>query len=199
MGDLIARSSRDDLLKDYKTRLQELMQREYGLTPEYRMVGTSGPDHARTFEIDVFLSDRTLAKGFGRKQKRKRNRTPPVPPWKHLKRTSRHLREALHHPVFHFPTRGARTVVFTATSIASGGRRSEPLSAGSVARGIESGLASPRRRPEQRVEVAFYGGTFTALNLGRQDELLRTVAPFRNGGRVQGLRLSTRAGCPGLG
>jgi histone acetyltransferase (RNA polymerase elongator complex component) len=66
------------------------------------------------------------------------------------------------------------------------------LDADGVRRGVEAGLASPRRRPDQRVEIAFFGGTFTGLPDARQAELLETAAEFIGRGRVQGLRLSTR-------
>ncbi|MDU9047614.1 MAG: radical SAM protein [Candidatus Electrothrix sp. Rat3] len=50
-----------------------------------------------------------------------------------------------------------------------------------------------RDGPAQRkVQVAFYGGSFTGLPQARQEELLGAVAPFLDQGRVQSLRLSTR-------
>ncbi len=45
---------------------------------------------------------------------------------------------------------------------------------------------------KRRVQVAFYGGSFTGLPQARQEELLGAVAPFLEQGCVQGLRLSTR-------
>jgi histone acetyltransferase (RNA polymerase elongator complex component) len=41
-------------------------------------------------------------------------------------------------------------------------------------------------------EVAFYGGTFTLLPTAQQKALLEAVAPFVHGGRVAGIRVSTR-------
>ncbi len=51
-----------------------------------------------------------------------------------------------------------------------------------------------RRSPARgrRVETAFYGGSFTALPIIRQRELLRAVQPFLESGKVQAIRLSTR-------
>ncbi|MCI5123837.1 MAG: radical SAM protein [Candidatus Electrothrix sp. AR5] len=50
-----------------------------------------------------------------------------------------------------------------------------------------------RDGPDKRkVQVAFYGGSFTGLPQVRQKELLGAVAPFLEQGRVQSLRLSTR-------
>jgi ribonuclease-3 len=69
LGDLIERSSTHDLLKDYKTRLQELSQERYNQNPVYRLTGTSGPDHSRTFEVTLSLDGEELSRGFGRSKK----------------------------------------------------------------------------------------------------------------------------------
>jgi len=45
---------------------------------------------------------------------------------------------------------------------------------------------------KRRVQVAFYGGSFTGLPQARQEELLGSVRHFVEQGRVQSLRLSTR-------
>jgi len=45
------------------------------------------------------------------------------------------------------------------------------------------------------VEVAFYGGTFTALDLTLQQELLLAAAPFLSDGRVDSIRVSTHPAC----
>lgn len=74
----------------------------------------------------------------------------------------------------------------------AGGRRPERLDAEAVDRGICLALRSPRRRPDSRVEVAFFGGTFTLLPRDRQTELLSAVRPHRERGAVHGIRLSTR-------
>ncbi len=52
-------------LKSPKSRLQETVQRAYGVRPEYRLVEATGPDHRRTFRIAVNLDDRTLGTGQG--------------------------------------------------------------------------------------------------------------------------------------
>jgi ribonuclease-3 len=59
----------DSLSKDYKTALQELTQASYGVTPTYALIGTSGPDHKKEFEIAVVLNDRTLATAKGKSKK----------------------------------------------------------------------------------------------------------------------------------
>ncbi len=57
---------------------------------------------------------------------------------------------------------------------------------------MESGLNSRRRTPGRRVELAFYGGTFTLLPDPLQKELLDWAAHYVEQGRVEAIRLSTR-------
>jgi histone acetyltransferase (RNA polymerase elongator complex component) len=53
-------------------------------------------------------------------------------------------------------------------------------------------LGVRKRRNTRTVQVAFYGGSFTALPLETQGRLLRSASPFLEEGRVHSLRLSTR-------
>jgi ribonuclease-3 len=57
------------LSKDYKTALQELTQATHGVTPSYEMLGSSGPDHKKEFEIAIVLNDKTIAKAKGKSKK----------------------------------------------------------------------------------------------------------------------------------
>ncbi len=59
----------DSLSKDYKTALQELTQATHGITPIYEMLGSSGPDHKKEFEIAIVLNDNTIAKAKGKSKK----------------------------------------------------------------------------------------------------------------------------------
>ena len=59
----------DSLSKDYKTALQELTQATHGVTPIYEMLGSSGPDHNKEFEIAIILNDNTIAKAKGKSKK----------------------------------------------------------------------------------------------------------------------------------
>lgn len=52
-----------------------------------------------------------------------------------------------------------------------------------------------RSRRQERTQVAFYGGSFTCLDIERQESLLNAVQPFIAGGEVQSIRLSTRPDC----
>jgi len=59
----------DTLSKDYKTTLQELTQAEHGITPSYELLGSSGPDHRKEFEVAVRLHDKTIATAKGKSKK----------------------------------------------------------------------------------------------------------------------------------
>jgi ribonuclease-3 len=59
----------DSLCKDYKTSLQELTQAEYGMTPIYTLLGTTGPDHDKTFEVAVSVNNKEIAKAKGKSKK----------------------------------------------------------------------------------------------------------------------------------
>ncbi len=52
--------------KDSKSRLQEWSQREFGVAPRYQVVETSGPDHAKSFVIEVKILGIRCGIGAGR-------------------------------------------------------------------------------------------------------------------------------------
>ena len=55
--------------RDYKTALQELVQRQADQVLAYRMAGEAGPDHAKTFQAEVLLNGKTLGAGSGHSKK----------------------------------------------------------------------------------------------------------------------------------
>jgi len=55
--------------RDYKTVLQELVQRQSGQELFYRMVGASGPDHCKVFEAEVCLNGKRVGTGTGHSKK----------------------------------------------------------------------------------------------------------------------------------
>lgn len=55
----------EDRRRDYKTELQELVQRKSGSSLGYQMTGASGPDHAKVFEAAVVLNGEEFSKGTG--------------------------------------------------------------------------------------------------------------------------------------
>lgn len=48
-----------------KGRLQELLQERHRRAPEYETVSAEGPDHARTFIVEVRFDDQVLGRGAG--------------------------------------------------------------------------------------------------------------------------------------
>jgi ribonuclease III len=54
---------------NYKSKLQEIMQAERQITPEYQIVAASGPDHDRNFEVEVKVGDEVLGQGRGKSKK----------------------------------------------------------------------------------------------------------------------------------
>ena len=54
---------------DYKTILQELIQREKNQMLSYHLTGESGPDHDKTFTVDVQRNGETVGSGTGHSKK----------------------------------------------------------------------------------------------------------------------------------
>lgn len=55
--------------RDYKTALQELVQRHPGQAVSYRLVDETGPDHARVFVMEVSVGGKPVGVGRGRSKK----------------------------------------------------------------------------------------------------------------------------------
>ena len=71
----------------------------------------------------------------------------------------------------------------------------ENLSKTKLRKTIECFLSFPRKNNRYPTEVAFYGGSFSALPLARQKELLGVVQEYVEGKRINGIRFSTRPDC----
>jgi ribonuclease-3 len=61
----IAHILRDESHKDAKSLLQEMAQARLHYTPRYATVGESGPDHAKTFTVQVSIGGRVYGEGYG--------------------------------------------------------------------------------------------------------------------------------------
>ncbi len=53
------------LFRDPKSTLQETMQEEAKLTPQYEVLSETGPDHKKTFRVGVYAGEKLLAEGIG--------------------------------------------------------------------------------------------------------------------------------------
>lgn len=63
-------SKLDNILKnqlylDPKSKFQEKAQEIYGITPHYKVLSESGPDHAKHFEVGLYLDSELIATGQG--------------------------------------------------------------------------------------------------------------------------------------
>ena len=54
---------------DYKTKLQELLQKHGSVKIEYVLVSESGPEHDKTFEVEVLFNDKKIGEGSGKSKK----------------------------------------------------------------------------------------------------------------------------------
>ena len=55
---------------DYKTKLQELVQRKKNQMLTYALIGESGPDHDKSFQVEVSLNGQAVGQGSGRSKKK---------------------------------------------------------------------------------------------------------------------------------
>jgi ribonuclease-3 len=60
--------------QDYKSQLQECVQREFGCVPRYEITDSFGPDHDKTFLVVVVVGDHRLGEGAGSRVKSAENR-----------------------------------------------------------------------------------------------------------------------------
>lgn len=61
----VAHILRDQSDKDPKSLLQEIIQSGGQPAPRYKVVSEDGPDHAKTFEVEVFAGEKKLGRGTG--------------------------------------------------------------------------------------------------------------------------------------
>jgi ribonuclease III len=64
-GDTITARIAEVLRADFKTQLQQFTQAHLKRTPSYKLVETSGPDHAKLFTVEVAAGERVLGDGTG--------------------------------------------------------------------------------------------------------------------------------------
>ncbi|HXG30293.1 MAG TPA: ribonuclease III [Thermodesulfobacteriota bacterium] len=60
---------RKEIFIDYKTRLQELAQKQYKIMPKYKVVLEEGPPHDKCFHVEVKVARKVLGRGLGRNKK----------------------------------------------------------------------------------------------------------------------------------
>ena len=58
------------LVTDYKTKLQEIIQKNPDEHLRYVLAAEAGPDHDKTFTVDVYLNSNCIATGVGHSKKK---------------------------------------------------------------------------------------------------------------------------------
>lgn len=58
-----------DHQKNYKSLLQQYAQREWTVTPDYRLLDEKGPDHSKCFEVAVWINGRQFPSAWGKSKK----------------------------------------------------------------------------------------------------------------------------------
>ena len=66
---LLSRGNPEGAARDFKTTLQELVQRESGQMLVYRLVSEEGPDHDKVFSMEVELNGSPVGFGQGHSKK----------------------------------------------------------------------------------------------------------------------------------
>ena len=68
--DILSAANQGSLyFRDFKSELQEYTQRIFKTTPKYVLVRKSGPDHNKTFEVNIILKNKVWGKGIGKSKK----------------------------------------------------------------------------------------------------------------------------------
>ena len=58
-----------ELGSNHKSLLQQLAQRDFGLTPTYEVIAEEGPDHSKSFHVSAQIGTRRYAPAWGRNKK----------------------------------------------------------------------------------------------------------------------------------
>jgi len=61
--------STKNFIFDFKTKLQEVAQAQFGVLPAYVIHKEEGPEHKKTFEVKVFINENYLGLGKGKTKK----------------------------------------------------------------------------------------------------------------------------------
>lgn len=61
LGDILEKGSH----VDSKSKLQEISQERFGITPLYQVISETGPDHNKTFEVGAYIEKMHVGTGMG--------------------------------------------------------------------------------------------------------------------------------------
>lgn len=66
---LLVQNAHDLLFRDFKTQLQEVSQELFRTIPKYSLMDEYGPDHDKTFVVQLGIANRILTSGMGKSKK----------------------------------------------------------------------------------------------------------------------------------
>lgn len=69
LGEALLRAQQGSLVQDYKTQLQQELQKEGTRTIAYQLISQTGPPHDRTFAVEVWVDGAVLGSGTGKSKK----------------------------------------------------------------------------------------------------------------------------------
>jgi ribonuclease-3 len=75
LAEEIARVEAEEHERNYKSILQQYAQRELNSTPTYRVIGHSGPDHQRSFQVVTVINGKTYESAWGQSKKEAEQRS----------------------------------------------------------------------------------------------------------------------------
>lgn len=67
--ELLRMAGNQDITRDYKTRLQEVSQDKFRQVPRYLLRAEVGPDHDKTFEVELLIHEKIYGRGRGKSKK----------------------------------------------------------------------------------------------------------------------------------
>ncbi len=74
MGPEIELAEAGEMGRNYKSQLQQLAQREHGVTPNYRLMDEKGPDHSKCFQVAAEVGDQQFSPAWGKSKKESEQR-----------------------------------------------------------------------------------------------------------------------------
>ncbi len=66
---LLSKNANDLLFRDFKTQLQEVSQEQFKTIPRYSLIDEYGPDHDKTFIVQLGIANRIRTSGMGKSKK----------------------------------------------------------------------------------------------------------------------------------
>ena len=57
------------ITRDFKSELQEHVQKIFGIASTYKLVDEAGPDHEKEFTMAVFVNEKEYGRGTGKSKK----------------------------------------------------------------------------------------------------------------------------------